>query len=354
MKKILVLLIGCGTVFTAISQTTTSQANTTYSVVTPVSNQQFTSLLRKVRNHKTNNARVEAARAVITSANHFNTTQLRMLLQSFEGDEQRLALAKQAYDNTTDKMNFATLANVLASANCKDELASFSLGQDRSNMVYSFSESFRTPLSATSFTTALNAISVQQQEGARLSSIIDLFDRSGTYFTVAQVKSLMEMISDEGSKLHLAKAAYSKVTDPENFEQLYSLFTTQEKLNSLTNYIGANSRSIQVMTHNIGKVAMNDAAFETVYNDARNHFRNKSKIKAVNNALADANNFYSSYQARQMILLIDGEQNRLAAAKAAYRGVIDPANFTAQMSDLFTTQSSRDALENYTSNYRAE
>src|SRR5207253_2949484 len=109
--------------------------------------------------------------------------------------------------------------------------------------------------------------------------------------------------------------------------QLYSLFKTQEKLNSLTSYIGANARSIQVMTHNAGKVAMNETSFEGLYNDARNHFRNKSKIKAVNNAFADPNNFYTSYQIRQMILLMDGEQDRLRAAKAAYRGVIDPVNF---------------------------
>jgi hypothetical protein len=354
MKKILAILIGCATVLSATSQTVTTQSNNAYSVVTPISNQQFTTILRKVRNHKTNNARAQAASETINSGNHFNSTQLRMLLESFSGDEQRLELAKQAYENTTDKMNFSTLANVLTSPNCKDELASYSMSRDRSTMVYSYSESFRAPMEQTTFAKEYNNITAQQQEGSRLSSIIDLFDKTSTYFTVAQVKSLMEMISDEGSKLHLAKAAYSKVTDPENFSQLYSLFTTQEKLNSLTNYIGANSRSIQVMTHNAGKMAMNDTAFEGLYNDARNHFRNKSKIKAVNNAFADANNFYTSYQVRQMILLIDGEQDRLRAAKAAYRGVTDPVNFSAQMSDLFSSQSSRDELENYTSNYRAE
>jgi hypothetical protein len=356
MKKILVLLIGCGTVLTSPAQTTSqvrSQGNESYTVVTPLSNSQFSTLLRKVRNYGNNNSRYQAATDAVSNTNYyFNTTQLRMLLESFTGDEQRLALAKLSYDRVTDKMNFSTLANVFSSQNCKDDLAAFSMGKDRSTVVYSFSESFRTPMMDANFRSSYNDIEVQWQEGARLSSIIDLFEKPSTYFTVAQVKELMELISDEGSKLHLAKAAYSKVTDPENFEQIYTLFKTQERLNSLTSYIGANARSIQVMAHNAGKTAMDATSYDRIYNDARNHFRNKSIIKAVNSAFADQNNFYSSYQARQLVLLIDGESDRLKAAKAAYRGVTDPSNFLLQMNDLFSAKESRDELESYVSNYR--
>jgi hypothetical protein len=356
MKKIIVLLIGCGTVLSAPAQTQSqvnNQSTASYSIVTPMSNQQFSTLLRKVRNHRSNSARYDPAVAVVNNtSNYFNTTQLRKLLESFNGDEQRLELAKKAYDRSSDKMNFGTLANVLSTQSCKDDLATFTMGRDRSMMVYSYSESFRTPMVQLNFNTSLHDIEVQWQEGARLSSIIDLFEKPSTYFTVAQVKQLMELISDEGSKLHLAKAAYSKVTDPENFEQLYTLFKTQERLNSLTSYIGANARSIQVMTHNSGKSAMNDAAFESLYNNTANHFRNKSIIKAVDNAFADENNFYTSYQARQLVLLLNSEEDRLRAAKAAYRGITDPSNFLLQMNDLFTLQSSRDELDTYISNYR--
>jgi hypothetical protein len=356
MKKILVLLIGCGTVLSISAQTTSqvsAPARDSYTVVTPMGNSQFTNLLRKVRNHSKNNSRYEAATAAVSNSNYFfNTTQLRMLLESFTGDDQRLAVAKLAYDRVTDKMNFSMLANVFSSQNCKDDLAAFSMGRDRSTVVYSFSESFRTPMRDANFRSSFNDIEVQWQEGARLSSIIDLFEKPSTYFTVAQVKELMELISDEGSKLHLAKAAYSKVSDPENFEQLYSLFKSQERLNSLTTYIGANARSIQVMAHNAGKAAMDENTYGNLYNEARNHFRNKSIIKSVNAVFANENNFFTSYQARQMILLIDDENDRLNAAKAAYRGITDPTNFLLQMNDLFTSQSSRDELDRYTSNYR--
>jgi hypothetical protein len=72
----------------------------------------------------------------------------------------------------------------------------------------------------------------------------------------------------------------------------------------------------------------------------------------VNTFFTNESNFYSSYQARQMILLIDGEADRLSAAKAAYRGITDPSNFLLQMNDLFSSQNSRDELDSYASNYR--
>jgi len=352
MKKIFALLIGCGTVLSAFSQTQTTQASESYAVITPISNEQFSTLLRKVRNHVRNNSRYEAALAAVNdTSNRFNTAQLKMLLESFEGDEQRLALATQAYVRVSDKINYATLANALSIQANKDALASFIMSQDRTTTVYSYSESFKTPMAETKFSSTISDIEKQWQEGARLSTIIDVLDKQGSFFTAAQAKQLISLVYDESSRLHLAKAAYSKVIDPENYSQVYELIASEELLNNLKTYIGANAHSI-AMVHNSGTVAMSDAAFASRLAEARNHFRNKSIIKDVNNFFTEGNNFYSSYQARQLILLINGENNRLNAAKAAYRGITDPANFAAQMSDLFSSQNSREQLQLYVDNYR--
>lgn len=351
MKKILALLFGSMMLIPGFSQSQATNVSAT-TVATPLSNEQFTILLRKVRNHARNSERIQAALAAATdTSNRFNTNQVKMLLESFQGDDQRLTIARMVYDRVTDPQNFTNLSNTLAIQSNKDALAAFILANDRSNVVYSFSESFRTPMTATNFANTLQAIQAQWQEGSRLSSIIDVFDKPGTFFTVTQVKQLIEMISDEGSRLHLAKAAYGKVTDPQNFSQLYDLFDSQERLNSLTNYIGASAHSIQ-MTHNDTKMGMSEGAFSQAYQDVKDHYRNKSRINSAASFFTNDANFYSSYQAREMILLINGEKNRLKAAKAAYRGVIDPANFMAQMQDLFEHASSRNELQQYVNNFR--
>lgn len=352
MKKIFALLIGCGTVLSVFAQTESTQVSGGYAIVTPMSNEQFSTLLRKVRNHVRNSSRYEAALAAVNdSSNRFNTSQLKMLLESFDGDEQRLTVATQAYSRVSDKINYATLANSISLQDNKDALASFIMSQDRTTTVYSYSESFRTPMADAGFTKTIDDIQKQWQEGARLSTIIDVLDKQGNFFTSAQVKQLIGLVYDESSRLHLAKAAYSKVIDPENYEQVYELIKPAEMLNNLKTYIGANAHSI-AMVHNSGKAAIADTDFSNRYNEARDHFRNKSIIKDVNTFFTEVNNFYTSYQARQMILLINGEKHRLAAAKAAYRGITDPANFAAQMSDLFNSQKSRDELQSYVDNYR--
>lgn len=352
MKKIFALLIGCGTVLSVFAQTEPTQITQGYAVVTPMSNEQFTTLLRKVRNHVRNSSRYEAALAAVNdSTNRFNTSQLKMLLESFDGDEQRLTVATRAYPRVSDKINYATLSNSISLQANKDALASFIMSQDRTTTVYSYSESFRTPVADASFATTINNIEKQWQEGARLSTIIDVLDKQGSFFTAAQVKQLISLVYDESSRLHLAKAAYSKVVDPENYDQVYELIKPEEMLNTLKTYIGANAHSI-AMVHNSGKIAMTDSDFSSRYNEARDHFRNKRIIKDVNAFFSEVNNFYTSYQSRQMILLINGEKNRLEAAKAAYRGITDPANFAAQMNDLFNTQKSRDDLQAYIENFR--
>jgi hypothetical protein len=355
MKKILALLIGCGTALSTIAQTTTTEkqtANSTYQVSTPMTNEDFTSLLRKVRNHLRNDSRMEAAASAINNpAYFFNTRQLKMLLESFEGDLKRTELAKQAYSKVTDRVNFGKLDVVVTSEISKADLASFIKDKDSTIVVYSFSESFRTPMANSGFNSAMTDIQKQWQEGARLSTIIDLFDAPTSYFTVAQAKELIQLVSDEGSRLHLAKAVYPRIVDPENFAGMYDLFESPERVTTLKAYIGADEKKTTV-AHNAGKTPMDEASFTSLLDDSKNSYRKKTIIKSVNNVFADANTYYTSYQARQLLLLISDESDRLTAAKAAYRGITDPQNFMVQMNDLFRVDAERATLEAYVNNYK--
>jgi hypothetical protein len=355
MKKILALLIGCGTVLSAIAQTTTTEiqsANSSSQVATPMTDESFSSLLRKVRNHLRNDSRLAAAEEAITNpAYSFNTRQLKMLLESFEGDLKRVQLAKLAYPKVTDKINFGKLDVVVTSEISKGELAAFIKDKDSSIVVYSYSESFRAPMANGNFNTAVSDIEKQWQEGARLSTIIDLFEEASSYFTVAQAKELIELVSDEGSRLHLAKAVYARIVDTENFSAMYSLFDSPERIEALKAYIGVSEKPVAV-THNAGKAPMDEARFTSLLDDSKNTYRKKAIVKSVNNVFADANNYYTSYQARQLLLLISDGTDRLNAAKAAYRGITDPKDFMIQMNDLFRSESDRASLAAFVDNHK--
>ncbi len=322
----------------------------TSSIRTPMNDAEFTSLLQKTRNHFRNNSRITAVSTAIANPNYyFTTAQLRMLLESFDGEVKKLELAKQAYPRITDQMNFATLSSVFTIQDNRDALATYIRSQGN-DIAVSYSESFRTPMRASNFNAIVESIELQWQEGARLSTIIDVFENSSNYFSTAQAMEIIQLVSDQSSRLHLSKAVYSRLTDPQNFSQLYSLFSEESYVTTLKSYIGANANNMPAV-HNYGKISMNDSEFEKAYNSARLHFRTSSKLREVTDFFNNSNIYFTSYQARQMITLIKTESDRLQLAKMAYRGIVDPNNFMAQMNDLFSWQASKDELENYISSY---
>lgn len=326
------------------------QLSTASTVRTPMSDADFSRLLQRTRNHVRNSSRLNAVQVAISNAdNYFTTAQLRLLLESFEGETKRLELAKQAYPRVTDQVNFGTLNTVFDQTANRDALTAFIRSQG-GDLSYSYSESFRTPMLASNFTSILESVETQWQEGARLSTIIDVFDNTNYYFSTDQAIQLIRLVGDESSRLHLAKAAYSRITDLENFSRIYALFTQPAYINSLAAYVSANGNTMEP-SHNMGKTAMSETEFSAVYNRSRNHFRNSSIYREVSTALSNPAYYFSSYQVRQLLSLVKGEGERLQLAKAAYRGVTDSKNFMTQMNDLFTLQSSRDELQNYINSY---
>lgn len=318
-------------------------------VKTPMTDAAFTTALQRVRNHFRNTSRHKAALQLVQRPDtYLNTSQVQMLLESFDGELGRLEVARAAFPNITDPVNFASLSNMFTIQSNKDELASIarSAGGD---LVYSYSESFRSPVTTAGFDAIIDRIESQWQEGARLSTIIDVIDDNRNYFTTNQALELVQLVSDQSSRLHLVKAIYSRLTDPQNVSLLYTLFYDENVITQLKNYLNANDNSSR--PHNFGKTSITDAAFSKIYDEARSHFRSSSRLRSVTAALSDTTLYFTSYQVRQLLLLLKTEAERLELAKAAYRGVTDPANFLQQMKDLFTWEASRTDLENYIGNY---
>ena len=77
--------------------------------------------------------------------------------------------------------------------------------------------------------------------GAKYSSLTEIFNTETNYFTVAQTKKLIQLVTSESNRLELAKLSYNNVTDPSNFSQLYDIFSTQASKNELMNYVNSNA-----------------------------------------------------------------------------------------------------------------
>ena len=95
---------------------------------------------------------------------------------------------------------------------------------------------------------------------------------------------------------------------------------------------------------------MTDANFNTIYLTIQQQWPSGTQINSITNALNNTDYYFTTAQARKLILLIAGEDNRLQLAKLAYRSITDRNNFY-QLNDVFSRQASVDVLTAYTNQY---
>ena len=199
-------------------------------------------LYRDIQNRFGLGAKFSALENVFANDTYFFTvTQARQLIQLVSSESNRLELAKASYDNIVDQANFNQIYNLLSSTAGRNELEVYV--RDYQNSPGSSSPIYtnRTPMSTTSFNTLYNNVKSTWGFGAKMSELTKIFDNETYYFTVAQAKQLIELVSSETNRLQLAKAAYSNITDTQNFTLMYDVLTSQSSKNELSTYVNTYS-----------------------------------------------------------------------------------------------------------------
>ena len=89
-----------------------------------IDNNAFQQLKATLQKEKFDQTRVAIAKQAMTM-NHFESDQVKELLQLFSFENSKLELAKLFYDVTADKRNFTTVYDVFSFSSSKDELARY-------------------------------------------------------------------------------------------------------------------------------------------------------------------------------------------------------------------------------------
>jgi hypothetical protein len=202
----------------------------------------------------------------------------------------------------------------------------------------------QTPMSNGNFSTLLQNVKNSRSMYARKATITNAFQNTSNYFTTNQVMQLLQQINAENARLDLAKLSYGNITDRGNFDNIYSLLNSQASRNDLGSYVANYSEEGNSNT------AMSDANFATLYQSIRQQWPVSAQMTSLNNTFANANSFFSTSQAKQLIQIVSGDNNRLQLAKISYRSITDPANFS-QVFDLLSSQESKNDLTSYINNY---
>ncbi len=303
----------------------------------PMNNTKFTALLRNARNQPSASAkRIYIGNAISNNSNYFSVAQAGQLIQLVTAESERIQLLKSVYPKITDPGNFYELYSLLRSTAGRNEIEDF---------VYNYNESGDENIAMpdAEFNTLYQDIRNKWPVSLQMSSLRNTFNNTSYFFSSYQASQLIQIVSSESNRLELAKLSYRSITDRNNFSLVYNLLSFQSSKDELTNYInnyGGGS----------GNTPMPDADFTILYNQVRNQWPASAQMNTLRNAFGNTANYFTSYQASQLIKLVTSESNRLELAKLSYRSITDRSNF-GLVFDLLSFQSSKDELTNYINNY---
>lgn len=317
---------------------------------TAMTDAKFTTLLNSVKAKWSQSSRYAAVKSALnTKSNYFTTEQAGQLLMQITSETQRFELAKLSYPRITDKENFGEVSTLFNSQANRDKMDAFIASKNNTANTVAYEGNYAKGGMATQqFNQLVSTVKNQYRQEGKYAVINDAFLVSTNSFTTAQIRQLLNLVTAESDRLALAKLSYARVSDPDNFKTLYTLFSTANRT-ALDNYIRYGENTTVNTGQYSNRVAMSSGDFAKLQMKARLHFRQSSVVADIREALSDKSNYFSLEQTRELLSMVMDETDRLALAKLAYHRITDPNSFT-QLMDLFTMQTHKDDLNNYIRN----
>ena len=306
---------------------------------------QFNTIYKTAQRQATINSKVSYIyNAFINTNNYFTVAQARQLVQLAPDEANRLYLAKISYRSIIDRTNFSQMNALLNSQASRNELNIFVSTYDNSNPVYT-----KVAMKEAEFNTLYRDIQNRYGIGAKMSALSNVFATESYYFTTAQAKQLIQLVSDENNRLDLAKTSYDNIVDQANFSQLYDIFSNSSR-NALEVYVRDHQTDPVYTPPVYTRTPMSNSSYTSLYNEIRNTYGFGAKMSRLTEIFANETYYFTVAQAKQLIQLVSDERNRLDLAKSAYGNITDPENFNL-MYDLLTSQSSKNELSTYVNTY---
>lgn len=199
---------------------------------------EFNSLYNSVSGNWSGTTRYSQLNSAFQNSNaYYTTTQVRKLLLLLNNESERMSLAKMSYDNLVDQQNYAVMSDLFANSANRNEWTRYA----NENRTGGGGVYVKTPMTDSEFSSVYRNIQFTFGIGAKMNGLTQLFNTETNFFTVQQTKQLIQLVSSESNRLELAKGAYNNLTDPANYTELLSLFSSQASKDEFTAYVGSNA-----------------------------------------------------------------------------------------------------------------
>lgn len=210
----------------------------TGTVYSPMTGSEFTALYEKVSRQWLPGAKLDVLRSTFSNTSfYFTSTQVKQLIQLVSSESSRLELAKSSYRGVVDRENFDQVFDLLNSQSSRDQLSTYIGGQTNIDTgVYG-----HVAMNADDYDAMYRDVRAAWGLGAKMNQLTNIFANTSYYFSSAQIKQLIELVSAESNRLQLAKSAYKQAVDPELYYSTVSVVLAgQSSKNELNDYIRAN------------------------------------------------------------------------------------------------------------------
>lgn len=263
--------------------------------------------------------------------NYYTSSQVSQLIQLTTLEAERFNLAKTAYRGVIDRENYSQVYQLLRNSSNRADLLAYINSYNNTNV--------RTAMTAAEFNKIYQSASYQTSTTGRYNSINTALTTIGNYFTAAQAKQLIQLVNSESSRLALSKTAYKVLTDRANYALLNELLNSTASKNDFNNYVS----TFNNIYDNGAGIVMSDVEYNKLLKSVSDTWSPTTRFKIVTEAFQSGTNFFTVYQVRQLLLLLNSENDKFNMAKSSYDNIVDRNNFS-QLYDLFPTAANRDAL----------
>ena len=211
-------------------------------VIYPMSDADFAQAKVTVKNAAFSADMLSTAKGILAN-NWLTTAQVMDMCTVFSFDDSKLDFAKTAYSKTTDPKNYFKVANVFAFSGDKQELNNF-IAANQATVVNNDNNNDRGRHGRRNDPVAMDNASFGDAKATIKNATFDETMRStakgiinNNYFTTDQVMELVGLFSFDESKLDIAKAAYARTLDHNNYFKVANALTFSSSKDDLNSFL---------------------------------------------------------------------------------------------------------------------
>ncbi|HZG99963.1 MAG TPA: DUF4476 domain-containing protein [Flavisolibacter sp.] len=203
----------------------------TYREEAAMSASSFETLRNTLRQERFTSSRMMMLKQALQD-NYFTAEQVKLMAQLFSFEDDKLQVAKLAYNRTVDKTNYHLLYSILSYSSSKEDLARYIMENGgNSGDGYSIKPIVRDE----DFNRIKTRLQSSFTDNSRLTIARQAIDNY--YFTAEQVRELIQIFSFEASRLDIAKYAYGKTVNKNNYGIVQDLLNSRASKDELSRYI---------------------------------------------------------------------------------------------------------------------